>query len=181
MYIQPVIELSEDIYNHQISLEEFNIIYKNIENIEVKILFIKRYYVNNIIKEYIFNPQLKQKEDNIIKEKVLDYKILNDKYMYFNKTYKYLEQGDFIISDLNYVESYYLLIFNNLHFIFILSNPNNILNNMNSVDSFINNIEEFSSISYKLYFESIEQIPEMCEYLDKLRAAPSQEPPGPRA
>jgi hypothetical protein len=96
--------------------------------------------------------------------------ILNLKYMYFNKTYKYLEQGDFIISDLNYVESYYLLIFNNLHFIFILSNPNNILNNMNSVDSFINNIEEFSSISYKLYFESIEQIQEMCEYLDKLRA-----------
>ena len=151
-YIQPLYELSENIYNHQISIEIFNniILYlKNYEN-NIKINNVIKYYFNKYILEYNYiNIDDSNKKCLYYKENIIS---LNkfDNFIIFKKNYKNISPFLFDMSDISYTEKYFELIYeipNTFTISFILIKKDNIIytNNYNE------EINNYSSISFKIY------------------------------
>lgn len=167
MYIQYYQELADNIINHQINIDKCKDIINGLNIMKEpfpspEIFFRKKYYINDVIKEYKINITTKTKEELIYKEKIIEMRQLNEKYMLYNKKIKPISYIN--IMDLNYIEAEYLVIIdNNVQFIFTLNKYDQLI--VNTIDDIFNNINEFSSISFKINTDGTD-ISQICEFLD---------------
>ena len=102
-YILPVIELSNNILNHQISYEVFLSMYEKLN--KSKILYKKylNYYSNNLILEYIKNYNTNNIIYNVYKTKIKN-KTYIDNYVLIEKKIKKKLPLLFDMKNINYVE-----------------------------------------------------------------------------
>lgn len=141
-YLQPTIELSDDIYSHQINKDKILNIINKLPYSKYKIEMKQKYYANELIMEYI-----NQKEMQIKKEKIKKLELI-DGFIYVEKKIKEYKLEDYDITELDYIETSIELQINNFNFIFIYLDKESILN-IKTLDDIKLNIDNFSSISFK--------------------------------
>jgi hypothetical protein len=173
MYILPLKQLSNNIFSHQITIEQlFNLFDKLLEADILSINLYEKYYTTKLILEYNYDIINKLKTEQIYKlktELITKY----DKFIIFKNICKESDPFKFNINDTQYNELSIEINYKNPNIKIILIINNNI--NFNDLELLMQNISYqyildnisnlFQSYSYKFYIENLIDIENTLEFL----------------